>query len=141
MRGRSGFVVIVKHRIAMRLRGVIVWCFVPVRAITAGLCCLSPPPPLSEKIFPPPQNQVQFQLLFGAIFLRGLAQLKGGGEDDPYRADASGSSTATATASAGGAGQRDPTMPSVAGGASAHGSVDGGRVFRNRELEVGRLTS
>ena len=32
-------------------------------------------------------------------------------------------------------------MPSVAGGASAHGSVDGGRVFRNRELEVGRLTS
>lgn len=77
-------------------------------------------------------TQVQFEFLFGAVFLRGLSQLREGLEH--YGVEFGGSAIATSTAGA--VGQREPPRsPTGSAGLSAAGVH--ARAFKDRELEVG----
>ena len=78
-----------------------------------------------------PSAQVQFELLFGAIFLRGLSQLRDEGE----HSDAELGGPAIAPPTTGTAGQREPARsPRGLTGSSAAGVHV--RAFKDRELEV-----
>ncbi|CAM9457727.1 unnamed protein product, partial [Ectocarpus sp. 6 AP-2014] len=91
--------------------------------------------------------KVQLELLFGATFLRALSQLKEEGEDDLRQAQeeqAAGGAAGGAAAAAAGPGQQQQPQPreqssrEAAAGSSGVGAAAarGGRVFRDRELEM-----
>lgn len=83
-------------------------------------------------ISPPRPLQVQFELLFGATFLRALSQLKEEGEEDDLRRSEAEAAAAGEERAAGQQQREQPAMPARFEATA----VQGVRVFRDRELLV-----